>query len=223
MTFSKILRAIAACCALATLSLPASANPSSVGGQWSVIGNNSPGTLIMSQAPNGVITGSIYGNSIQGLYIPSTRRLVFARLAGNTPVQLFEAHVSGNGQYLAGSLIAWNGSGGASQSGVDFNFQAEREFDDPPSQTRRLTVDKLAGVGRVVSTPAGIDCGDGSAGRCVADFPRGINVSLKASPGAGQITSFWGGDCPNFVNPNASSVTMSTDRLCTVFFENSDL
>jgi hypothetical protein len=123
-----------------------------VTGSWQAAANNTIGTLDMVQRADGTITGTIFGDAIEGRYIPVLRRLVFVRLQRDgTPFQLYEAHVSTNGQRLAGSLVVWNGTGGASAAGVDYNFSAELEDDVPP--------------------PEGVECGFGMV--CCAELPNG--------------------------------------------------
>jgi hypothetical protein len=99
-----------------------------VTGNWQAAANNTVGTLDLVQRADDTITGTIFGDAIEGQYIPALRRLVFVRLlADGTPFQLYEAHVSADGQRLAGSLVVWNGTGGAGAAGVDYNFSAELE------------------------------------------------------------------------------------------------
>ncbi len=225
MYLTNILRPAAAAGILALFATGASANPADLNAIWSAMGNNSPGDLYLIQASDNSVSGSIYGDNIEGIYIPDTRRLVFARLTSSgTPFQLFEAHVSTNGLHMAGSLIVWNGSGGGGQGGLDFNFNAKRSGPiDPPGESFRLDVVKQRGNGRITSTPTGIDCGNGSPGQCSATFAAGTTVKLFAKPSTSYFTSFWSDDCPNEPNPNTSSVTMNGDRLCSVAFERSDL
>lgn len=53
-----------------------------------------------------------------------------------------------------------------------------------------LNVSSMAG-GRVTSDSGGINC----PRNCVAGFPAGINVTLTAIPGAGEVFNGWGGAC----------------------------
>jgi phospholipase C len=48
-----------------------------------------------------------------------------------------------------------------------------------------------AGAGRVISTPAGIDC----PGRCTASFPAGTTVVLTPAPEPGITFAGWSGPC----------------------------
>ena len=68
------------------------------------------------------------------------------------------------------------------------------------------------GTGRVVSTPAGIDCG----GACNAQFNQGTTVTLSVSAGPGSMFAAWSGACsgtgPCVVSSNAT-VTATFDML----------
>ncbi|HEV8308787.1 MAG TPA: hypothetical protein VGW35_14085 [Methylomirabilota bacterium] len=74
-----------------------------------------------------------------------------------------------------------------------------------------LTVAKVgSGTGRIVSSPAGIDCWPG----CWAAFTTGAVVRLRATPAAGSRFTGWVGrpDCADGV------VTMTTDLVCHATF-----
>lgn len=62
----------------------------------------------------------------------------------------------------------------------------------------------VSGQGKVVSTPAGIDCGS----TCVAAFGGGISVSLAVQPAPGWRFDSWGGAC---TGATLCSVVMSSD------------
>lgn len=196
------------------------AQPGNIAGQWNAIGNNTTGALSIVQNAGNIITGTIFGDDIEGMYIPATRRLVFVRLLSDgTPFQLYESHVSSNGLNLAGSLVVWDGTGGGGAGGLDFNFSAAKDATPPRPTSFRLTVRKGMGSGRVVSTPAGIDCGRD----CSGTYARDQVVTLTATPQAGLITSAWLGDCKSGVNPNTAQVVMDGNKTCTVLFENPNL
>jgi Ca2+-binding RTX toxin-like protein len=67
-----------------------------------------------------------------------------------------------------------------------------------------LTVNRT-GNGRVVSSPAGIDCG----ATCAADFVSGATVTLTATPDAGWTFQGWTGACSG---TGACVVTMDTAK-----------
>ena len=75
---------------------------------------------------------------------------------------------------------------------------------------RRLTV-QAAGIGSVVSTPAGIDCGPS----CAAEFQRFSFVSLAATASTGWTHQGWSGDC---AGAGACRVTLDAHRSVTAHF-----
>ncbi len=70
----------------------------------------------------------------------------------------------------------------------------------------------LSGNGSVLSTPAGIDCGE----VCSANFVDGTDLSLTAVPDAGFAFSGWSGDCGGIDECNLG---MSQNRAVTANFE----
>ena len=76
--------------------------------------------------------------------------------------------------------------------------------------TQRLSITVPTG-GRVLSMPAGVDCGS----TCAADFEQGASVSLRAVPAAGYVFDGWSGSCSD---PTACTVTMSAARTVSARF-----
>jgi hypothetical protein len=116
------------------LALSQSANPNNIIGRWTVVGDINPTTttLNITQSANGTISGTIFGNPLQGVYIPSSRRIVFVRIVNGVPVQFYQGWLSANGLRLAGQINIWNSSGGSITTGtVDFNFSATKVSDLP--------------------------------------------------------------------------------------------
>lgn len=73
---------------------------------------------------------------------------------------------------------------GAITSGIDFTLD--------PGPALTMTVQRLgAGQGRVLSSPAGVDCGSD----CGGEFGEGTLVNLWASPAVGSTFEGWGGAC----------------------------
>jgi|CXWL01.1.fsa_nt_gi 6-phosphogluconolactonase (cycloisomerase 2 family) len=66
-----------------------------------------------------------------------------------------------------------------------------------------------ASLGRVRSSPAGIDCG--GSGPCAGRFPTGTEVHLSATPPVGGTVT-WGPAC------RAAHFVLDADRVCTVAF-----
>ncbi|MBS2012441.1 MAG: L,D-transpeptidase family protein [Deltaproteobacteria bacterium] len=71
--------------------------------------------------------------------------------------------------------------------------------------TPRLTV-SVEGTGRVLSTPAGIDC----PGTCSTTFPPGTKVSLFAAAAEGWKLEAWSGDCAETPAPGGGSACVLT-------------
>lgn len=102
------------------------------------------------------------------------------------------------------ALTACGGGGGGGTGGGAF---PPIGFPPPAGATHRLDV-AITGGGRVASQPAGIDCADS----CGADFAAGTQVTLTASPAAGQVLGGWAGACSG----NASVCTVRMDSALAV-------
>ena len=102
------------------------------------------------------------------------------------------------------ALTACGGGGGGGSGGGVF---PPIGFPPPAGATHRLDV-AITGGGRVASQPAGIDCADS----CGADFAAGTQVTLTASPAAGQVLGGWAGACSG----NASVCTVRMDSALAV-------
>ncbi len=79
----------------------------------------------------------------------------------------------------------------------------------------RLTTTILSDTGgRIVSSPAGIDCNDLNGGDCTEDYPQGTSVTLTAS---GLNFDFWLGSCSG-TNP-VCTLVMTSDKSARARFE----
>ncbi len=88
------------------------------------------------------------------------------------------------------------------------------------SDNPRLNV-YVSGTGNVSSSPAGIQCGSNGTA-CVANFPRGTQVTLTAQSSVeGAVFSGWSGDCQG-TSPSVT-VDMSAARSCTATFAQTSL
>jgi YVTN family beta-propeller protein len=93
---------------------------------------------------------------------------------------------------------------------VDSATGAVKEVGSP----KTLSVSKAgSGMGLVLSTPVGIDCG----ARCQARFPYGASVTLQARSDANSRFEGWSGDCP--AGASDTTVTMDATRSCTATFD----
>ena len=115
------------------------------------------------------------------------------------------------------AFVGWDGDctgTGACVVSMDADRYVMATLDpaDPP-QPLTVTVDG-DGVGEIVSSPAGIECGDA----CDALFPGGSVVELVAAPGAASALTAWGGDCAGTPADAACSLTMDEPRSVTATF-----
>ena len=113
------------------VALSQSATPANITGRWNVAANNSTGSLNITQSANGTISGTILGNTLEGYYIPSSRRIVFVRIINGIPTQFYSGWISQNGLGLGGQLNIWNFLAGNPTGGVDYNFSATKVSDFP--------------------------------------------------------------------------------------------
>ncbi|MFN6528546.1 hypothetical protein [Nostoc sp. ChiSLP03a] len=130
----KTYTAIAVCCGTfsGVSSAYADGWPTSVAGTWSVVGNQSSGSLVITQPASALnckpISGSIFGNAIEGFYCPSSGRIAFVRKSSsNFPYQYYQGNLSQTDSTLriGGSFSAFlsNGIGG---SLGEYNFSASK-------------------------------------------------------------------------------------------------
>lgn len=139
-----------------------------------------------------------------------------------TPVSgLTDAVTISAGQYHtcvireSGQLVCWGHSwGGRLGDGSENEFRTS-----PVNVLRRVLTHSLAvvpgepGQGRIVSDPAGLDCGE----TCTAEFDEGTTVTLTAIAAPGFIFTGWSGkDCPG---TGTCSVGMDEARSVTAMFE----
>lgn len=124
---------IAICAMLTVDAAPAVADgwPLSVVGTWSVLGNFSPGVLSISAQDNSgqcqFITGTIYGDPVQGFYCPGSGRiqLIRKRRDNNDTVQVWTGNLSqaSSTLHMAGTFTAVDNGGG---SLGEYSFNADK-------------------------------------------------------------------------------------------------
>jgi hypothetical protein len=114
--------------------------PATVAGNWSVIGNQSIGTLSITQFAGAAgsqckpIRGTIYTSPIEGFYCPGSGRLSFARRISATNATVFQywsgnlsQRVTSSPLRIGGSFAAFphnNVSGTTGGSLGEYNFSA---------------------------------------------------------------------------------------------------
>jgi hypothetical protein len=92
---------------------------------------------------------------------------------------------------------------------------APLEPDPQPGDTFTLTIrHQGGGMGRVTSTPAGIDCG----GTCEFQFPAGSTVGLTPIVSPGSFFSHWAGVDLD-IGIEGAEVVMNSNRTVDVWFE----
>lgn len=84
-------------------------------------------------------------------------------------------------------------------------------FELPDADLVNITLDGT-GVGTVVSSPPGIDCG----AVCSAGFPEGDQITLIANAAAGSVFSGWSGDCSG---SGDCQLDIAGDRNVTATFD----
>jgi len=86
-----------------------------------------------------------------------------------------------------------------------------------PSVNYTLTVSVTnPDYGNVLSSPSGIDCGQGNSDCSEPYFPY-TEVTLSAYPNLGYGVQ-WGGDCAECVMNNSCTITMDSAKTCTAEF-----
>jgi hypothetical protein len=101
-----------------------------------------------------------------------------------------------------------------SDPSAENNGDSEDTTVGPPAHPpRTLTVTKAGGLGRVTSSPAGIDCGS----TCSDSFADGTVVTLTATPASGGAFSGWGGACAAATG-NKCTLTMNAAKSVSATF-----
>jgi len=99
------------------------AGPASIAGTHQINGNGFIGPLQLNQAPDGMLSGTVYGNPIEGHYAAGTGSIAFIRYsAPGQPFQLFVGSVTAQG--MRGELLALNGGAGASLQRMRYEWSA---------------------------------------------------------------------------------------------------
>lgn len=115
------------------------------------------------------------------------------------------------------SFTGWSGacSGAATTCAVGMSQVRSVQASFAPivgTVTNAVLSVSLTGSGTVASNPAGINCGSA----CTASFSINSQVTLTATPAAGQVFSSWGGACSGSVA--TCSVQMSQARSVQAVF-----
>jgi len=102
-------------------------------GQWRIVGNGSPGYLVISAEKDGSIKGSIFDETCEGTFDPATRRITLRRLypvngGGNRAVQEFTGELRqddrpGATRVMSGTFRSVFGPEWG-KDGVDYSWEA---------------------------------------------------------------------------------------------------
>lgn len=102
---------------------PAAAGPASVAGTLALNANNHPGQLALTQAPDGMLSGSIYGDRLSGHYAPGSGSIALLRFTGTQPTQLYVGTVSAQG--ISGEFYALTVPAGGSAQRMRYGWSAQ--------------------------------------------------------------------------------------------------
>jgi alpha-tubulin suppressor-like RCC1 family protein len=108
---------------------PAQQGPASVAGTYQIRGNGSTGTMVLNQAADGALTGTIYGQRLDGHYASGTGSIAFIRSSSGagvfSPYQLFVGTVTPRGG-LRGDFYALSSGAGASMARMKYSWTSWR-------------------------------------------------------------------------------------------------
>jgi len=109
----------------------------------------------------------------------------------------------------------WQGGCSGNQPQTEVTIQAALDctaFFGSLAVKHTLTLTKQGTAGKVVSDPAGLECGE----TCQAEFLEGATVQLIATAEPGASFLGWEDDCKDVLNP--VSAFLVTDLACTIIF-----
>lgn len=110
--------------------------PPSVAGSYTINGNGFVGPLVLVQAADGGISGTVYNDRIEGHYAAGSGSLVFVRYSGAAPIQVFTGTVAAG--TLRGDLHALLPAAGASAQRARFDWSAQPGAAAAPDMSRNL-------------------------------------------------------------------------------------
>lgn len=101
----------------------AAPGPASVAGALAVSGNGHAGSLVLSQAADGTLSGTIYGDALSGHYAAGTGTIAFLRFTGAQPTQLYVGTATPQG--ISGEFYALAVAAGASSRRMRYAWTAQ--------------------------------------------------------------------------------------------------
>lgn len=158
----------------------------SLAGIWKINGNGWPGDLVIDQAADGALSGTIYGETMRGFHSSSQRLAVLLRGPLAAPIQAFIAEVSADGHSLSGTFYLLNATdAGATPGRNSFSFAARRSGAAAPA------------IGPPTQSPAGPTAlaRDFTVFNRPAEFGQAQRFSMSLVDGAnGAVTGIAFGD-----------------------------
>jgi hypothetical protein len=156
-------------------------------------------------------------------------------MVATTPSPSHAGSTSGDGRHLSGSTVTvaataadgyrflhWSESSQIAFMESQYTFTVTRDRTLIANFTAEYRVHVSGsgtGDGRIISSPAGIDCASSAgatSGTCSASYPDGLAVTLNAVPATDHTFIGWSGDCTGTTD---CSVVMSEDRNVVAAFE----
>jgi hypothetical protein len=173
---------------LAVVSPSVWANPADLSAIWRINGNGYPGELIVRQAADGSLSGSIYGDPLSGHHAPGERVAVLLRGPLGRPLQAMVVEVSADGMAIGGRLFALNAiNAGASPARNVFGFSGQRAAAAPPGAPAL----PVSGVGPASIAGSHAIIGNGQPGAlALTQAPDGsLNGTVYGQPMDGHYAS----------------------------------
>jgi len=96
--------------------------PASVAGTLALMANNYAGALVLNQASDGTLSGSLYGDRLSGHYASGSATIAFLRFSGAQPMQLYIGNVTPQG--MSGEFYALTVPAGGSAQRMRYDWSA---------------------------------------------------------------------------------------------------
>lgn len=159
----------------------AATDASSVASTWRVNGNGAAGDIVLTQAADGTLGGTIYGDPLTGFYASGARTAILLRGPVKRPFQVFVGQVSTDGASMSGTFFGLDTSAsGASKARNEFGFVALRSTVTPATPAAPSGVagpERVEGVLAVYNRPA--EFGTSQAG--TLDLRQGQDGTLTGT------------------------------------------
>ncbi|APV50548.1 hypothetical protein BWI17_13110 [Betaproteobacteria bacterium GR16-43] len=110
-------------------------------------------------------------------------------------------------------FVGWSGACNGTAPTCTVTLNAFTSVNAAFAAAQPIVATGVFGGGRVVSTPAGIDCHDPA---CSTMFPFGTAITLQAVPDAGMAFDHWDGDCQD--DGATCTFTLNADILTRAYF-----